>query len=73
LTASNHGVLSLIFSFLHEPKKDRTEVNYGKIHDRRPSHHQAIAARKLGLGMVQVIRLAIRRWAQLESIHPEQG
>lgn len=29
--------------------------------------------RRLGLGMVQVIRLAIRRLAQLESIHFEQG
>jgi hypothetical protein len=27
---------------------------------------------KLGLGMVQVIRLAIRRLAQLETIHFEQ-
>jgi hypothetical protein len=29
--------------------------------------------RRLGLGMVQVIRLAIRRLAQLENIRPEQG
>jgi hypothetical protein len=27
---------------------------------------------RLGLGMVQVIRLAVRRLAQLENIHPEQ-
>jgi hypothetical protein len=27
---------------------------------------------KLGLGMVQVIRIAIRRLAQLETIHSEQ-
>jgi len=28
--------------------------------------------RRLGLGMMQVIRLAIRRLAQLENIHLEQ-